>query len=281
MSHTQRQPPKNKIKKKIKNMFDAFNARGKELEHIHRWNGWLSTLLSLLYIAEKSSRAYVVLTNIVGAAQDIIYQYADEKEEKVIFNFDEKPPTIVHSVTYELHLYGLRLGRIPWIDKDFNKKDEYINHFDQNDYLTLIVEMCISEFVYAIQTKKDVEVIVLPVSFQEMVKVDELDESGSHGSHSNYILYRPALHRLEWFEPHGSCYMREANNPQTIFLHHLFVYNLSYIYTNPIATGVYLSVKLRGAQEAKYLYNNTDVYFWLVGCFSVFLSIFFILLYHH
>jgi hypothetical protein len=82
--------------------------------------------------------------------------------------------------------------------------------------------MCISEFVHAIQTKKNVEVIILPVSFQEMVSFQEDDETGSHGSHSNYILYRPKLNRLEWFEPHGSCYMRELNNPQTIFLHHLF-----------------------------------------------------------
>ena len=210
----QKSNKKTKKRKKIKNTFDVFNARGKELTHIHRWNGWFAMLLSLLYIAEKyNNAAYVVLTNIVGTAQDIIYQYADEKEENVAFNFDEKPPTY-HSVTYELHLYGLRLGRIPWLDKDFNNKDDYINHFDKKDYLTLIIEICISEFVYAVQTKKDVEVIILPVSFQD---VDE-----TSGSHSNYILYRPALNRVEWFEPHGSCYMRELNNPQTIFLHHLF-----------------------------------------------------------
>ena len=204
---------KTKKTKKIKNMFDAYNARGKELKHINRWNGWLSILLCLLYIAEKSNNSYVVLTNIVGIAHDVIYQYADEKEENVVFNFHEKAP-ITYSVTYELHLYGLRLGRIPWQDKDFNKKDDYINHFDKKDYLTLIIEICISEFVYAVQTKKEVEVIILPVSFQEIGE--------THGSHSNYILYRPKLHRVEWFEPHGSCYMREANNPQTIFLHHLF-----------------------------------------------------------
>ena len=198
-------------------MFDEFKIRGEELEYIHRWNGWFAMLLSLLYISEKyNNTAYVVLTNIVGAAQDIIYQYADEKEENVVFNFDEKPPTY-NSITYELHLYGLRLGRIPWLDKDFKKEGDYINHFDKKDYITLIIEMCISEFVYAVRTKKNVEVIILPVSFQEAVSFQE-----TSGSHSNYIIYRPALHRVEWFEPHGSCYMREANNPQTIFLHHLF-----------------------------------------------------------
>ena len=237
---------KTKKRKKIKNMFDVFNARGKEFAHIHRWNGWFAMLLSLLYIAEKyNNTAYVVLTNIVGVAQDIIYQYADEKEENVVFNFDEKPPTY-HSITYELHLYGLRLGRIPWLDKDF-KKGDYINHFDKKDYLTLIIEICISEFVYAVQTKKDVEVIILPVSFQEMIKVDELDEiHGSHGSHSNYILYRPALNRVEWFEPHGSCYMREANNPQTIFLHHLFERLVSEMNKNEI-------LRLRQAKDIEFV----------------------------